>query len=171
MNETNEVTCMLCGEMGSSTTMSPAGCPTVGHHLDFAMAVKWFCADPCFKEYRSNPHLQTRVHQWQDGAAEWARASIQSCSDETLCEMENLPEGLKITPSERARWSVLKDNLEDIEALQDDEDNALLHKICRNINKNSFRHPQTGMIKDYETLLADFEELEKLTSEERRNLN
>ncbi len=171
MSESDKVECYLCGKEGAVLKMAPAASPTLGHYLDFVMAVKWFCPEPCFKNYRVDSHLQRRVHQWQDDAALWARACIRNCSDATLAEMKNLPEGLKVTPSERARCAQLKDKLRDVTQLQDYEDNLLLHKICRNINKNPFQHPQTGVRIDYDTLVENFRALENLTPAERNRLN
>ena len=84
--------------------------------------------------------------------------------------MESLPEGLKITPSERERWAELREKLDQVEELQLFEDNVLLHKICRNINRNPFYHHREGTFKDYESLREDFTQLETLTPEERRRL-
>ena len=85
--------------------------------------------------------------------------------------MESLPDGLRITPSERQRWLLLKENLDRVEALQSFEDNVLLHKICRNLNRNPFYNGKTRTFKDYDSLREDFENLETLTPEERRKLN
>ena len=96
---------------------------------------------------------------------------MRECAEEKLREMETLPEGLRITPSERERWSVLRDKLDRVEDLQSFEDNVLLHKICRNLNKNPFYNGKTRTFKDYDSLKEDFAKLEKLTPEERRRLN
>jgi hypothetical protein len=161
---------MLCGAKGTTHEMAAAGSPVLGHHMDLGMAVKWFCPDPCFETYRNSPRLQARVHQWQDDCAKWAKACVRECAEETLREMESLPEGLQITPSERARCAVLRDKLEDVAELQSDEDNLILNRVCRNINRNTFHHPKTGTRKDYDSLVKDLRKLERLTPEERGRL-
>ena len=171
MPETNSVECYLCGKEGPSQEMSIAVTPILGHHADPAMAAKWFCPDPCFEDYRKNPHLRARVHQWQDACCRWAKATVSGIDPEALKTMEALPEGLKITPSERERWTELRDKLDRVEEVQSFEDNHLLHKICRNINKNPFYHHRTGTFKDYESLREDFIKLETLPPEERRKLS
>ena len=178
MAETNIVECMLCDKEGTTLEMSAAATPTLGHHVDLGMAAKWFC-EPCFMRIFSTLRKHTDwekgrrlyVYDWQDDCGTWARACVSGCLDEDLLAMESLPEGLKITPADRARLAQLKDKLEDVTQLQDDEDNHLLHRVCRNINKNTFHHPKTGMRKDYDSLVEDFKKLEKLTPEERGRLD
>jgi len=109
--------------------------------------------------------------QWLDAVEKWSQVSVAKVSDNTLKEMENLPEGLKVTPSDRVRHARLKDKLDKVEELQDPEDLACLVRICRNINKNPFQHPVTGKRKNYEDLKEDLKKLEKLSPEERLRLD
>jgi hypothetical protein len=111
------------------------------------------------------------MNNWLDACEAWAQASVSKVTDTDLADMENLPEGLKVTPSDRARHARLKDKLDKVEELQDLEDLACLVRICRNINKNPFQHPKTGMVKDYDSLKEDFKKLEKLSPEERQRLD
>jgi len=155
------VACMLCGASAPPLEMAAAGAPALGHHLDFALAVKWFCPDPCFNTYRHDPHLKERVYQFQDNAAKWARMSVANVSDEALREMETLPEGLRVSAAERALLDDVRDRLHDVTELQDFEINHLLHKVCRNLNRNDFFHPTEHKLVSYGELQDNLRKIER----------
>ncbi len=133
--------------------------------------MKWFCLS-CFKQhFKGNEHLREWVYQWQDNCRRWAHACCSGISDEALRDMEDLPEGLSVSADERARLRELNESLENVtDHLQKSDDNVLLHKIIRNVNKNPYVNDVAGTIKDYESTKADFENLEKLTPEAKRRL-
>jgi len=170
MPETSLVKCYLCGKEGNTLEMAIAGSPVVGPICDLALAVDYFCKKPCFSTFRdSSSRVRQRVYQRHNRIAWWATASVDTTPDEELDEMAALPEGLKISPEEKARIQRLRGKLT-VENLQDRKDQLAVLKVCRNRNENDFRHPKTGRIRDYETLRRDFANLEKLTPEERRKL-
>ncbi len=169
VDETDVIQCMSCGSEGTTLTFHPAGTPILGHMVDMCMGVKWFC-DPCFDIYRQNTHLRTKVHAFQDSEVESAKRCIRECSEKHWKEMETLPEGLKVTASDRRRCAELVEYLDDVTKLQSDQDNHLLHRICRNRMKTEFQHPRTGMRKKYDALERDFRNLEKLSPEARERL-
>jgi len=208
MPETNTVACMLCGREAPPLDMAPVGAQVLGHHLDFALAFKWFCPEPCFKTYKHSAHLRGRIRQFQDSAVEWARTCVANVSEEALREMEELPEGLRVDASEHQRVQELREHLKlfiekdsikkaALEKLRNEEpvdpswvtrfmalkkeikekgpiesfeDNHLLHRVCRNINKNPFYNPRTHAFKSYDQLVSDLRTLETLTEDERKQL-
>lgn len=143
------VKCMLCGKEAPSLDMCALATPTLGHHVDLAMACKWTCPEPCFTTYKNSPHLRARVYQWQDNAVRWARACVANVSDEALREMESLPGGLRVSLFERER---LRSAISKPADQTDDADNHLLHRVCRNINKNPFYHPTEHKLVPYDEL-------------------
>lgn len=162
MPPTNVVPCMLCGKEAPPLDMCAAGTPAIGHHLDLAMACKWFCPEPCFITYKNSPHLRARVYQWQDNAVKWARACVANVSNEALREMESLPEGLRVDAAERERLREIASKPSDE---TDDAENHLLHRVVRNINKNPFFHPTEHKLVSYDELQGNLRALERAPKE------
>lgn len=169
MPETDIVKCHLCGKEGKVMEMAGAGSPAIGPICDMALAMTYLCPDPCFDTFKNSPRLQKQIYTQHDAIQLWASMSVETVTDEELDAMAELPEGLKVTPEEKARVKELQGNLwiHNLEALQDQ---LTVLKVCRNRNRNDFRHPITGKITDYPTLKENLRNLEKLTPEERLRL-
>lgn len=163
MPETNLARCYLCGAEKPFPEMSPVGSPTIENYCDPAITVDWFCDSPCFQTFRNSEHLRQQVYQKHDAITREVKETLRAIDPADLEAMEHLPPGLRIEPSQRARFYELLECLDSAEGLQSAADQALLLNVYRNKREIPFCYgtsADTITIKDYQTLREDFARLE-----------